>query len=422
MKCCSLFILLFLPLIGQAAPLALSLHAEAVIVINADTGAVLYEKNARKLHYPASITKVATALYALKLKGNQLDDLVTGEQEAIATTSSEAKQRANYNLPPYWLENDGTHIGIKRGEQLTLRDLLYGMMVPSGNDAANVIAQFAGDGSIPLFMEGLNRYLKELGCKHTTFYNPHGLHHPQHQTTAQDMAVIAQEALKDPFFRQVVSTVRYQRPQTNKQEPSILVQSNMLLRKGKKNYYPYAIGIKTGYHSRAGHTLVAAAKKDDRTLIAVLLKEKKRPELFEDAIKIFDAAFKQNRVKRTLIKAGPQTYTLKLEGAVKPIATMLREDLTLTYYPAEEPKVKCLLFWDSLKPPIAKEQQVGEIWVKAAGERWIVSAPLLAQEEVKASWTFTLKQQYRHHPILMLGGFIAAALLIFGLLRFFRRF
>ncbi|MCE5319296.1 MAG: D-alanyl-D-alanine carboxypeptidase [Parachlamydia sp.] len=394
---------LCLPTSAFAAQLSIALHAEAAILINAENGAVLYEKNARKLYYPASITKIATALYALKQKGSHLDDLITAEQEALGSTTADAKLRSNFTLPPYWLENDGTHIGIKRGEQLSLRDLMYGMMLVSGNDAANVIAQYVG-GTIPKFMEGLNRYLKDLGCKNTTLHNPHGLHFPQHQTTAQDMALISREAMKDPFFCQVVATVRRPRPKTNKQEVSTLVQGNMLLRSGKY-YYPQAIGIKTGYHARAGHTMVAAARKDGRTLIAVLLKEKKRPELFQDAVKMFEAAFQQAKVQRILVRAGVRDQNLSVKGAVKPAVPYLKEDLSISYYPAEEPRVKCLIYWDAVQPPIAKDQRIGEIRVRAEDGRWIASTPLLAKEGVKSSWAFAIKHFFKHswrdHPIVI---------------------
>lgn len=402
---------------ASAAQLSIGLRAEAAILINAETGSVLYEKNARKLYYPASITKIATALYALRQQGANLDELITADQEALGATSAEAKLRSNFTLPPYWLENDGTHIGIKRGEQLTFRDLMYGMMLVSGNDAANVIAQHVG-GTIPKFMDGLNHFLKDLGCKHTTFYNPHGLHFPQHQTTAQDMALIAREAMKMPFFCEVVATVRRPRPKTNKQDASTLVQGNMLLRSGKY-YYPQAIGIKTGYHARAGHTIVAAARKDGRTLIAVLLKEKKRPELFQDAIKMFDAAFQQAKVKRILVRAGVRDQNLALKGAVRPIVPYLQDNLCISYYPAEEPRVKCLIFWDAMQPPIAKDQRIGEIRVQAEDGRWIAAAPLLAKEAVKSSWAFSIKSFFRGHP-MMVAVLIISALLGVGV--YFRRY
>ena len=190
-----------------------------------------------------------------------------------------------------------------------MRTLLEGMMVVSGNDAANVIAQGIGP-SIPGFMDELNAHLKQIGCTQTRFLNPHGLHDPNHQTTAYDLALMTAEALKNPVFCEIVSKPRFIRPKTNKQEATALLQSNRLLRPGKY-YYSKAIGVKTGYHSKAKSTFVAASKWEGRTLIAVLMGYKERGEMFEDAIQLFEKAFNQPRVQRRYLKAGPQTFSLK---------------------------------------------------------------------------------------------------------------
>ena len=373
----------------SAEPLSISVNAESAILMNAHTGAILYEKKARTPQYPASITKIATGLYLLKKKGHNLGESVVADQEAIVSTTEEAKRRANFSLPPYWIERGSTHIGIKKGEELTLEDLLYGMLVASGNDAANVIAQHVG-GTIPIFMAELNVYLKEIGCQNTTFNNPHGLFHPQHKTTAYDMAVMTREAVKNPTFCEVVKTVRYTRPKTNKQDSTTLVQTNKLLRSGKLHYAP-AFGVKTGYTALSQNTFVAAAKKDDRVLIAVLLKTKEREDMFRDATRLFEAAFNQPKIERVLAKSGPQKFSLDLEGAVKPVKTYADSDLTLVYYPAEEPKVKALLAWDSVTPPIVKGQRVGALSLQDGQGNILKTVPLLAQEDVSSSWLNSLK-------------------------------
>lgn len=379
----SLVFLYFTPY-ALAEPLAFSVKAEAAILMNADTGAILYEKNAHTPLYPASITKIATACYTLNKIGDQLDTKITAEQEAVGSVSEEVKRRANYSTPSYILVPGGTHIGIKKGEILSLRDLLYGMMLASGNDAANVIAQHVG-GTIPQFMTDLNSYLQQIGCLSTSFLNPHGLHHPKHQTTAYDMAILTKEALKNPGFREIVSTIRYTRPKTNKQEASTLVQGNRLLRPGKL-HYSKAIGVKTGFLTPAGNTLVGAAKDGDRTLIAVLLKVEDRKDMFLDAVKMFETAFNQPKVQRSLLKNGPQKFSLQIPGAIQPLITMINENVTLDYYPAEEVKVKCFLSWDNpLQLPILKDQRVGELVFKFDnGEIWR-TVPLYSQETVEAT-------------------------------------
>lgn len=376
----------------QAVPLALSVHAESAILMNADTGVILYEKQANKQRYPASVTKIATAAFALHKAGDKLDQMITAEQDSVASISEEAIRKSRYTVPAYWLIPGGTHIGIKRGEELSLYSLLNGLMIASGNDAANVIAQHVG-GTIPNFIKDLNVYLKSIGCKNTTFYNPHGLYHPDHKTTAYDMAIIMREALKNPIFREIIATVRFTRPTTNKQESSVLLQSNKMMRKGKY-FYAKAIGGKTGYLSIANHTLVVAAKDEDRTLIAVLLKSKERNDTFLDATKMFETAFNQPKVERIMLKKGPQKFTLDLAGSSKAIKTYISDDLKVAYYPAEELKTKCLLTWKSLTPPVEKDQEVGELRLVTERGQVLQVVPLLAEEDVPATWVWTLRHPF----------------------------
>lgn len=361
------------------------MNAESAIVMNAATGRVLYEKNSHQLQFPASITKAATALYALKMKGDQLESMITADAEAIASVSEEAIRRSDYTLPSHYVEQGSCHMGIKKGEELKLRDLFYGMLLPSANDAANVIAGFVS-GSIPQFVKELNAYVKTIGCKNTHFCNPHGLHHPKHLTTAYDMALIAKEALKIPFFQEVVKTVRFTRPKTNKQEPSTLVQSNKLLRKNGKYYYDKAIGIKTGHTSQALNTFIGAASDEERTLIVVLLKTKERSDIFADAIKAFDTAFNEIKVERILISPGKQKFVLNHKAANKPIQTYASKQISVQYYPSEEPKIHSFLRWDATQLPIAKGQRVGEVIIQNESAKSRELVPLYAEEDVEASW------------------------------------
>jgi D-alanyl-D-alanine carboxypeptidase (penicillin-binding protein 5/6) len=369
----------------MAEPLKFEIRGEAAILMNAQSGAILFEDQAFTPHYPASTTKVATALYALKLRGEQLEMSIIAEQDSLVSVTQEAKRKSPH-LPAYWLEPDGMHIGIKKGEILNLRTLLEGMLIPSGNDAANVIAQALGP-TIPSFIEGLNTYLKEIGCQKTHFCNPHGLHDPQHETTAYDLALIACEALKIPVFCDIVSQTRFLRPKTNKQSPVTFLQTNRLLRPGKF-HYSKAIGIKTGYHAKAKKTFIGAARVDGRTLVVVLLGYQNRHEIFEDAIKLFETAFNQPKVQRTYLKAGPQNFNLNLPKANHSLRTYLTEPLNLEYYPAEDPQAKCLLYWYSLSLPILKDQQVGELQLISAKGNLLQKVPLLALENVQLTWFY----------------------------------
>lgn len=404
----------------NASPLSVTVSAESAILMNADTGSILFEKKPHAKLFPASVTKIATSAYALKIKGDELDEMIAAVQDCIGSVTEEAKQRSNYTLPSHWLVTDAGHMGIKRGEMLSFRDLLYGVLVASADDAANVIAYTIGKGSVPAFMEQLNAYIKELGCKDTYFNNPHGLHHPLHVTTAYDMALITKEALKNPYFCEMVSTSRFTRPKTNKQESTILVQTNRLLRAGEF-YYPRAIGVKTGRTSKAGNTFVAAAKEGDRTLIAVLLNVKERKDIFRDAIRLFDAAFDQSKIEKTLIQAGTQKYNLDLEGAEKTIKTYTDEDVTLAYFAAEKPKIKAYLQWDPLKLPIQKGQKVGNLQLKDEDHKVLKSVPLFAQEEVNGKWGVQFKRWFKGKgsKILLLCGLVG--IILGGIYRLSRR-
>lgn len=404
------FLFFFLLVEGIAlAQLPVTVSAEAALLMNADTGAILYAKKPHAKLFPASITKIATAAYALKLKGDDLTEMMEATQECVGSVTEEAKQRSNYTLPSHWLVTDSSHIGIKRGEVLSLKDLLYGMMVASGDDASNVIAEKLGQGSIASFMEGVNAYIKDLGCKDTFFNNPHGLHHPKHVTTAYDMALMTKEALKNAKFREIVATTRYTRPKTNKQESTILVQTNKLLRKGDY-YYPRAIGVKTGRHSKAGHTLVAAAQEGDRTLIAVILNAKERKDIFKDAIALFNAAFQQPKINKTVIQAGAQKHSIALEGADKPIKTMTMDEGLISYYRGEEPKLKAYLRWDQLSLPIEKGQKVGEIHLATEDQKVMKILPLYAEDAVGEKLSFKIKNFFKGNSYPILGVIILALL------------
>jgi D-alanyl-D-alanine carboxypeptidase (penicillin-binding protein 5/6) len=383
-------------------PLNFNINGEAALLMNADTGAILLEKNAYTLKYPASTTKISTALYALHLLGTNLDTKVVADAESLKSLNQEAKIKANFNLPGYWLEPDGTHIGLKVGEELTYRNLLEGVLIASGNDASNVIAQNLGP-TIPKFMEGLNAFIKNLGCQNTNYYNPHGLHHPKHMTTAFDLACMTKAALKNPIFCEIVGMKRFNRPKTNKQNAATFLQSNRLLRPGKF-YYPKAIGVKTGYHSRAKKTFVGAARFEGRTLIAVLLGYQDRNAIFIDAIKLFDAAFNQPKVERIYLKKGPQSFMLQMPQADRMVNTFLTQDLSWSYYPAEDPQAKCFLQWKELNLPIAKGQEVAELQLKSSDGLLLKRVSLIASTHVKRIWPYSwlanLEAFYGSHPVI----------------------
>lgn len=390
----------------DAQQLKVSVSAKSAYLINADTGAVLYSKDPELLCQPASTTKIATALYALEKCQHCLEKHVTATQEAVGTITPYAKRTGGDRHPPHRLTSDGTHMNIWPGEVLPLHTLFYGLMLQSGNDAANVIAEHVS-GTIPKFIDELNAYLKAKGCTNTRFNNTCGLPHSSHITTAKDMALIAREAMKNPLFRQIVKTLQYPRPETNKQQASTLVQMNRLVKRGKF-FYSKAIGIKTGTIN-GGYNLVGAAKDGDRTLIAVLFNCSDNSQRFQDAITLFEAAFSEKKITRTLLSKEHENFAITLKGAKGPVEAKLIDDVKIEYYPSEEPALKAMLHWDSLKLPISKNQKVGEIRLVSDQGQIFKTVHLFASKPIEMTWFSKLGQFNLKTILLVLVSFIVLA-------------
>ncbi len=379
------FIFITFSLVIEAKQLKVDVSATGAILINADTGVILFEKEGHRRLYPASTTKVATLLYALERTLDRLDEVAIATADSVRTVHASRRQAPGSGEPSYRLEPEGTNIGLKIGEEMSLRALLYGLILRSGNDAANVIAEHIS-GSIPRFMEEFNLFLLSLGLKNTHFSNPHGLFHPEHYTTVHDMAKLTQIALKNSSFREVFGTVRYPRPKTNKQEESIFVNTNRLLKPGR-NYYAKAIGGKTGYIFHAGHTFIGAAEHEGRTLITVLFQAPKSENNFQDAVKLFEAAFSQEKVIRTLFAKGYDRFTQNIQGARDPLSAVLQEDLVIEYYPAEEPVCNVTIEWNgALSLPIVKGDCVGQLYLVGADQQLIRSVPLFAANTLEKTF------------------------------------
>ena len=248
-----------LPASGAAALSDPAPQAEAVYLADPESGFVLYEKNADEKRFPASTTKIMTALLTLE----NVDDLNT-----LVEVTEEDFNGA---------ESDSSKAGFKVGEQVPVIDLLYGLMLPSGNEAANTLARHVG-GSVDKFVEMMNDRAQELGCKNTHFMNPNGLHNEDHYTTARDLYIITQRAMQDETFQLIVNTAQKTLSKNNLTperggKPLKVYTTNMLIfsRHQTAYYYAYAKGIKTGHTSQAGYCLVAAAEKKGGKLISVML-------------------------------------------------------------------------------------------------------------------------------------------------------
>lgn len=234
--------------------------ARAAVLIERETGRVLLSCNPGEPLPMASTTKVMTALLALEY--GRLDEVVTVGKNA-------------YGVP-------GTSIYLGLGEKITLKDLLYGLMLASGNDAAVAIAEHIG-GDVEAFCRQMTRRAAELGCTDTVFVNPNGLPAQGHHTTAYDLALIARQAMTYPLFRQIVSTRRASIPWEGRSYQRILNNKNRLL-----SSYEGATGIKTGYTRAAGRCLVFGARRDGMEVIGVVLN---CGDWFDEAARLMDRAF-----------------------------------------------------------------------------------------------------------------------------------
>ncbi|THE14178.1 D-alanyl-D-alanine carboxypeptidase [Bacillus timonensis] len=247
-----------------------AIKSDAVILLDANTGSILYEKNSHAQMYPASLTKMATAIYAIE-KGN-LDDVVSVSANAY--------------------ETEGTRVYLKEGEQVTLKHLIQGLLINSGNDAGVAIAEHL-DGSIESFADSLNQYLKEkIGVEQTHFTNPHGLYDENHYTTAYDLALITKYALKNPVFREIFGTKEL--AWDGESWDTTLFSHHLLLR----GEIPYEgiTGGKTGFVQESRYTLSTSAEQGDLSLIAIVLKAERDEYAYEDTVALLDYGFENFEV------------------------------------------------------------------------------------------------------------------------------
>lgn len=393
-----------------AKPLKVEVSAPCAILMNADTGAILYAKNIHEKQHPASITKIATALYVLEKRGKELDHLLEVSTNALKTAPAHARQAPNSPHPSHILEPEGTMMRVKPGEKLSLYSFLHGLMLCSGNDAANVLAETTS-GSIDQFVAELNQFLKSEGILETQFTNPHGLHHHEHWTTAYDMALMTKLALKHETFREIVRSAKYECPQSNKQPPRTIPQHNRLVKPGSY-FYPKAIGVKTGYVAKAGHTFVGAATHEGRTLITVLLNCAESEHRFRDSIKLFETAFKEKPISRTFFAKESDRFTLPIKGAKVPLEAILKEDLQLTYFPAEEPAFRAEIVWDQCKLPIKGQDRVGRLRLVGEGGKIFNELAVYAAHDVDQKWWSVVGDLCKKNKPFLLALFLGGQVVL----------
>ncbi|PKM79894.1 MAG: D-alanyl-D-alanine carboxypeptidase [Firmicutes bacterium HGW-Firmicutes-14] len=324
-------ILFFAQILPAAANDKISVSADAAVLLDARTGQVLYAKNPFKQRPPASTTKVVTALLAIE--AGDLGDKVTVSPGAAAT--------------------EGSSIYLSAGEVLSLSDLLYGALLKSGNDACEAIAEHIG-GSIDKFAALMNFKALSLGAVNTHFANPHGLPDKEHYTCAYDLALFARNALANPTFSEIVSTKGKTIDWPGKEWDRKLKNTNKLLWR-----YLWADGVKTGTTNAAGQCLIASASKDNRQLIAVVLRSGDR---WNDSVNLFEYGFNNYSYSQVAV-AGAEFSRYMIQGGSRDFVEAVYETDLGILKPANDPKApeKRVIVDFPPEAPVYRGQVLGSI-------------------------------------------------------------
>ena len=384
---CTVFLLLAL-LVTQLLPVTayavedIQIEARAALLVDGATGTVLLDQDAHTKQYPASITKVMTALLVFEAidRGElRMDTPITASANSVA------------GLP-----DDASTADIVAGETLTVEQLLYCLLVVSANEVGNILAE-AVSGSVANFVAQMNQRAQELGCENTHFVNTSGLPDNEHYTTAWDIYLFTREAMKYDQFMNIVNTKAYDVPATNKSEARELHSTNYLISNWRATGYLYsgAQGIKTGSTDSAGYCLVSSAVRTDRQLISVVLGAKlmqtetgdTKVGSFTETSRLFDWGF-NNFVTKTvltedeMIQEVPVALSKEVASiAVHPAYTaeaVLPKDLELEQL---QRTVSCV---DSVDAPVTAGDELGTITISYDGTDY-VTVPLLAVADVSAS-------------------------------------
>lgn len=345
--------------------------ATSGMVIDCIDGKILYSKNADEKLYPASLTKVLTAIIVVEKCG--LQDNVTINQSAIDKVES-----------GYLTAN------LKAGEVFTVEQLLNLLLISSYDDVANALAEHVA-GSEEEFVKMMNEKAKEIGCTNSNFLNCHGEHDTNHYSTAHDMALIANYAVKFEAIRNIAQVTEYGLPATTiyTGNDRYFYTSNEMLQTGSKNYYKYAKGLKTGFTTPAGNCLMAYAEKSGLKLVSVTMKSTTSNSRYEDSEAILEYAFDTNTI-RTIAEAGTNIQTVTVKKARKEdkkLNMVLEKPITaVVKVENEETPIEPQINLNSkIKAPIKKGTVLGTVSYEIEGKTY--TGNLIAENDVKKSKT-----------------------------------
>jgi len=366
-----LFIFIAIAPISYAEEELINIDSPSALLINQNSGKIIYEKNIYEKKYPASLTKIMTAI--IVLENCQLDEPVLISKNAIASVPF-----------GYVVAN------LKEGEQFTVEQLLNLLLVGSANDAALVLAEHVS-GSIEDFSNLMNSKAQEIGCKNTNFVNPNGEHNENHYTTAYDLSLITRYAMKNDIFRTIVSKTFYSLPVTDKylRDDRFFTTTNSLLLKNSENYYKYAIGIKTGYTSAARNCLISAANKNNLEFITIILDAPYSSTRYLDSINLFEYGFNNYELKH-VAEVDKIVHTINVKGATrktKKLALTISNDIfvLINKQNSENTILPEIKLNENLKAPIKKGEIVGTITYLSEGISYTEN--LIATADVQKSYS-----------------------------------
>lgn len=344
----------------------LSIKAKAALMVEVNTGKVIYENNAEEQNYPASVTKILTAI--IVLENCKLDDTATVSSNALSNIPSA------YVVAPLYV-----------GEKMKIEDLLYALLLKSSNDAAYVLAEHVG-GSVEGFSDMMNKKAEEIGCKNSHFVNPNGIHNSNHYTTAYDMYLISKYAMQNEEFVKIVSTYQYTLPATNKYTKSdrVMTNTNSFVNP-KSGYYDKDVkGIKTGTTDEAGNCLITDTVKDGFDVITVVLGADTKESKFAETSKMMEYMF-NNYTLTEIHKKGDIIKNIEVAKATddtKKLNLSISDDITVlnnVSINAKEIEPQIVLN-ENITAPISKGQELGTIKYNVDGIEY--SAKLLAENDV----------------------------------------
>ena len=358
----------------------LLIDAKASLIVEVNSDKIIHEDNAIKQNYPASVTKILTAI--LVIENCELDEIATVSESAVLNVP------LGYVVTPLFA-----------GEKMKIEDLLYALMLKSANDAAYVLAEHVA-GSIDAFSEMMNKKAVELGCKNTHFVNPNGIHDDNHYTTAYDMYLIAKYAMKNDTFRKIVSTYNYTLPATNLylNNDRIMENTNDFINPKSKYYNENIKGIKTGKTSQAGDCLITYIAKDGLDIITVILGAETDKSRFSETNKMIEYTF-NNYTLTKLHEKGDIIKTVEVKGATsKNLDVIISDEIEVINNIRLKPEdiQPEIVLSEKIVAPISEGQEIGTIKYNVEGIEY--NAKLLAANN--------LERRTYYKEIMIIGAII----------------